>query len=166
MMKIPSERLMYFISLVIIALLLSATFYLEKYDGFIPCPLCILQRITFGILGVLFFVGMLLPNIKLARLLISILAGLFSLFGIYLSGRQVWLQHLPADPNADCGVSLQYLIKALPFDQAIARIMQGTAECSQTGWEFLHLSLADWSLLCFIVFFGVCLLQLSRALRQ
>ncbi len=165
-MKISSERLMYLIGLVIIALLLSATFYLEKYDGFVPCPLCILQRITFGILGILFFLGMLLTNVKFGRVFISALAGLISLFGIYFSGRQVWLQHLPVNPNADCGVSLQYLIKALPFDQAVAKIMQGTAECSQKGWEFLHLSLADWSLLCFILFFGLCLLQVTRALKS
>src|SRR3990167_6179188 len=155
-MKILTERATYFIGFFITAILISMTFYLEKYDGFIPCPLCLLQRIALGILGVLFFSGIVWAYNKFARFFISTLASLVALLGILLSGRQVWLQHSP-NQEADCGVSLQYLLKALPFDQVVKKIMQGTAECSQTGWEFLRFSLAEWSLVCFIFFFGLCL---------
>ncbi len=165
-MKKSSERLIYFWGLLLVVCLISATFYLQEYDGFVPCPLCILQRITFGILGVLFLLGVLFAYRRITCFFINLLAASFSLLGILLSGRQVWLQHLSPNQNSDCGVSLQYLIKALPFDQVIAKIIEGGTECSQTGWEFLHLSLAEWSLFCFILFFGFSLWQIKRSFQK
>jgi disulfide bond formation protein DsbB len=112
---------------------------------------------TLALLGILFLTGSLLPFRKTANLFLSGLTSLVSLLGIFLSGRQVWLQHLPPDKNADCGASLQYLIHVLPFDQIISRILKGTAECAQKSGEFLLLSLAEWSLICFTGFFIFCL---------
>jgi disulfide bond formation protein DsbB len=165
-MKLPSERATYFIGFILTLGLLAVTFYLQKFDGFIPCPLCILQRVTFIGLGIFFFLGWTFSARKLISALFGILAFLVSLLGILLSGRQVWLQHLPPDKNADCSVSLQYLMHALPFDQVIAKIMQGTAECSQKGWEFLSLSMAEWSLIWFVAFFVLCFIQIVRTLRR
>ncbi len=165
-MKMPSQRSTYLLGFLITAALLAATLYIQKYDGFVPCPLCILQRITFFGLGIFFLLGWFFGTHKIASVLISVLACLFSMLGVLLSGRQVWLQHLPPDKNADCSVSLQYLIHALPFDQVIAKIMQGTAECSQKGWELLNLSMAEWSLVWFTAFLVLSLIQIVRALRR
>lgn len=163
-MKKISLRRHYFISFIFTAVLLGITFYLQNFDGFIPCPLCILQRITLAILGIIFFVGCVFRFKQIGNILLASLASLFALIGVLLSGRQVWLQHLPPDKNADCGASLQYLIHVLPFDQVISKVLQGTAECAQKGWEFLNLSLASWSLICFIGFFIFSLFQMKRAL--
>jgi disulfide bond formation protein DsbB len=157
-----STRDTYFGAFLTTIILLGVTFYLQKYDGFVPCPLCILQRFALGILGLGFLSGWIFYSKKSTTLIICTLSTAFALAGIFLSGRQVWLQHLPPDKNADCGVSLQYLINALPFDQVIAKVMRGTAECSQKGWEFLHMSLAEWSLICFLGFLLVCLYQLKE----
>lgn len=163
-MKNNSPRKLYLISFIFTAILLGITFYLQNFDGFIPCPLCILQRITLAMLGIIFFMGGIFQLKKIGNILLATLASVFALIGVLLSGRQVWLQHLPPDKNADCGASLQYLIHVLPFDQVISKVLQGTAECAQKGWEFLHLSLASWSLICFIGFFIFSLLQIKRAL--
>lgn len=165
-MNLTSERSTYFMGFIAILMMIGLTFYLEKYDGLIPCPLCLLQRISFSLLGAFFLLGVLISQKKSYRLFVGLMSTLMALSGLFLSGRQVWLQHLPPDSNADCGMSLQYLMKVLPFDQVMAKIMQGTAECSQKGWEFLHLSLAEWSFICFGVFFLLCLLQVKRALSN
>lgn len=157
MIKMPSKRLTYFLGFIVIACLISSTFYLEKYAGFVPCPLCILQRLMLGLTGVAFFFGSLTSTRFWGWF-----ATLSLCLGTFLAGRQVWLQHLPLNPNADCGVSLQFLLKVLPFDQALSRILQGSAECAQKGWEFLHLSLAEWSLGCFILLLLLSLFQLHR----
>jgi len=159
-----SQRKLNVMGFMIVAILIGITFYLQQFDGFIPCPLCILQRITLGLLGIVFFMGAALPFKKTGQIILSTFASLVALLGTFLSGRQVWLQHLPPDKNADCGASLQYLIHVLPFDQVISKILQGTAECAQKGWEFLNLSLASWSLICFIGFFIFCLFQIKRSL--
>ncbi len=158
-----SPRTLYFIGFLITVLLLGITYYLQTYDGFVPCPLCILQRFVFILLASVYFLGSLLPLKKIGRLFLSLLASLIALTGVLLSGRQVWLQHLPLDKNADCGVSLQYLLNALPFDQVVRKILQGTAECSQKGWELFGFSLAEWSLFFFVGFVVFGLLQMRRA---
>lgn len=158
-MKMLSYRTISFIGFVLTLALLGLSFYLQVYEGFTPCPLCILQRLGMAILAILFLLGVIL---KKGRLLIAFLAGLISLSGILLAGRQIWLQHLPPNSSADCGMSLQYLMHVLPFDQVIKKVLEGTAECSQTGWQWLGISLAEWSLVWFIFFFIICLVQTVR----
>ena len=74
-----------------------------------------------------------------------------------------FLQHMPYSSLGDCGISLQYLFKIFPFTDAMKQLWQGGTECSQHGYEFLNLSLAEWSLIAFIVFFFFVILQLKRA---
>lgn len=158
-----SQRALYFIGFLITSLLLGIIFYLQNYDGFVPCPLCILQRFILFLLGIICLIGSVLSFKKIGRIFLSLLTSITALIGVLLSGRQVWLQHLPLDKNADCGVSLEYLMNALPFDQVIAKVLHGTAECSQKGWELLGFSLAEWSLFFFIGFVLFGLLQMRRA---
>ncbi len=156
------SRLFYVIGFIITALLLGTTFYLQNVEGFTPCPLCILQRVTLCLLSTVFFVGSVLDPQKKGNLFLGLLSALLSLIGIFFSGRQVWLQHFSSDKNADCTASLQYLLHVLPFNQVISKIFQGSGECTKRSWEFLNLSLAEWSLICFIVFFIACLFQARR----
>lgn len=160
-----SIRKMYFLGFAFIALLLGGTFYLQVYAGFNPCALCILQRLVFALLGLLFFIGIWVKH-RWGQITIGSLAILSSLLGAFLSGRQVWLQLQPASANAECGVSLEYLFKVLPMDQALKHILTGSAECSQTGWQFLHISLAGWSLVGFMFFIVFAVLQTIRAYKQ
>ncbi len=165
-MNMPSERSTYFLGFIFSVLLLGITFYIQRFDGFTPCPLCILQRFALISFSGFFFLGFVFGRQKFVSLFMSIFASLVSLIGILLSGRQVWLQHLPASRHEDCGASLSYLIQALPFDQVIVKIMQGTAECSKKGWDFLHLSLAEWSLIVFVILFLSSLWQVKRTLQR
>jgi protein dithiol:quinone oxidoreductase len=162
-MNMLSRRFVYFLGFIAITLLLSGAFYLEKYDGFNPCPLCVLQRIDVAFLGIVFFMGAVIPFKKIGSVILGFISLFVALIGIFLAGRQVWLQHLPPNSNADCGVSLQYLMHVLPLDEVMKKVLQGTAECSQTGWELMHISLAEWSLACFVGFAVLALWQTWRA---
>lgn len=161
-MKRLSRRPLYLIGFLCTVVLLGIAFYLQQFDGFAPCPLCILQRMTLALLGILFLIGSIFSFKKSGALFLGILMSLVAFMGIFLSGRQVWLQHLPPDKNADCGASLQYLIHVLPFDQIISRVLTGTAECAREGGTFFLLSLAEWSLLCFIGFFIFSVFLIGR----
>jgi disulfide bond formation protein DsbB len=86
----------------------------------------------------------------------------FSTLGASLAGRQVWLQHLPADQNAGCGASLDYLLQVFPLKDVLQKILEGTTECSKVGMEFLHVSLAGWSLICFCIFILISIFQFCR----
>ncbi|MBV9575891.1 MAG: disulfide bond formation protein B [Gammaproteobacteria bacterium] len=146
-------RFTYLLGLVIVSLLLLSSLYLQFFDGFTPCPLCILQRIAFCFLGILFLGGIFLHSHFWGRLSINMLTIFTSLAGIIFSGRQIWLQHFPPQDPSECGVSLQYMMQVLPMNQVITKIFAGSAECTQRGWEFLSLSMAEWTLVWFILFF-------------
>src|SRR5678809_808686 len=135
-MKMFSKRLTYLLGFIIICCLLGISVFLQKHDGIHPCPLCTLQRITLVILGVVFFFGAVFDLKRLGSVLLGLIASLIALSGALLSGRQVWLQHLPpTEQHTDCGASLGYMLQAFPLKQAFKLIMGGGAECSQVGWQ-------------------------------
>lgn len=148
-----SNRIWYLLGTLVVAGLLGFSIYLQMYDGFKPCPLCALQRIAFLILGISFLFGFLFYRVKFARVFFSFLGLVFSASGLFLSGRQVWLQHHPSASSGECGVSLQYMLQVLPVSEVAQKVFQGSAECTEKGWQFLMLNMAEWSLVCFAGFF-------------
>src|SRR3990167_9701150 len=154
-MSTLSTRSIYLSGLGVIILLLATSMWVEYIDEFIPCPLCTLQRLTFILLGILFFIGALLHQDKLSRITINYLSGCTALLGIFLAGRQVWLQNFSTGDNAECGVSIQYMLQVLSFKEVAQKIFAGSTECTQRGWEFLSLNMAEWSLVWFILMFIV-----------
>lgn len=158
-------RSTYFIGFLMISILLLTSIYLQLFEGILPCPLCTLQRLSFGLLGIWFIIGILIHAKRPGRLFINFMCGLTSSLGVFLAGRQVWLQHFPSANNSECGVSLQYMMQVLPVNQVFQKIFEGTAECSQRGWEFLRLNMAEWALICFILFLILALYLFIKELK-
>lgn len=165
-MKLPSIRLTYLLGFITILTVLSLGAYLQAYEGISPCPLCILQRITFAILGIVFFVGMTAYLQTILHIITSLFAAALSMIGALLAGRQAWLQHLPPNQNGDCGASLEYMLRAFPLNEVFHRVVKGGTECSLVEWKLLGLSLADWSLICFAGLFILSIMQLLRCFRK
>lgn len=157
-------RLTYVVGFMIIVLLLSASVYLQMFDGFAPCPLCTLQRLTFLLLGFWFLFGIFLHAKRWGRIFINVLSILTAIIGIMLAGRQIWLQHtIPTNSN-ECIASLQYMLEVLPLNQVIQKVLlEGGAECTKRGWEFLHLNMAEWALIWFSV---LLLMIISIVLKE
>lgn len=151
----------------IIVLLLTTSAYLQMFDGFAPCPLCTLQRFAFFLLGFWFFFGIFLHEKRWGRIFVNMLAAVTAILGILLAGRQIWLQHtMPANSN-ECVVSLQYMLEAFPLSQVIQKVLlEGSAECTKRGWEFLHLNMAEWSLVWFAVLFLMIVTIILKEFKQ
>lgn len=164
MKKANKARFGYFLGFVLIVFLLGLAEYLEVYKGMIPCPLCMLQRIVLVVLGVMFFIGMIFRMKRIGLFAIGLLSLFTCIGGILLSGRQVWLQHVPPSSLGECGVSLTYMFHTLPLMDVLKHVWTGGIECSQQGWAFMYLSLAEWSLLGFLGFFVFAVMQLKRSL--
>lgn len=164
-MKKLSIRTIYCIAFIVVGLLLSVSFYLQNYKGMIPCPLCLLQRAALMLLGLLFFLGAVFKFKKCGHIILSLLVTLVTSIGTVLAGRQAWLQLFADNQKMDCSASLEYMLRALPIKQVIAKIFAGSTECSFVEWRFLSLSLADWSLLCFVSLLLLAIWQFCRALR-
>jgi disulfide bond formation protein DsbB len=87
------------------------------------------------------------------RVLYGLLAALFALAGAAAAGRQVWLQHLPADKVPQCGPDLYFMLENFPFSRTLKTLISGTGECAAVDWTFLGLSIAEWSLVWFAALF-------------
>ncbi len=130
-------------------LILFAWLYLEKTLYLAPCPLCMMQRVAFGIAG--FFIlleGLLWPIRPFPRgtLLLGKYLGIF--LGIGLASRHLYIQSHPAEVAA-CGFDFWGLLDQDGFWQGILTAMKGTGDCATIDY-FLGLPIPMWSLMAFI----------------
>ena len=118
-----------------------------------PCNLCILQRVVYIAIGVLFLAAAFKPTLYWGRKLIGVLAIIISAIGIAISGRHVWMQGLPADQVPDCGPSLQMMMDTSPLWDVLKTVLTGSGNCADIQWQFLGMSMPTWSLIMFIGLF-------------
>jgi disulfide bond formation protein DsbB len=134
---------------VICAALLAYGYYLQFAQGLEPCPLCLVQRGFFYVVMALFIVATLQGPGRIASVVYGVLIVLFALGGAVTAGRQVWLQHLPADKVPQCGPDLFFMLENLPLGRTVEKVFQGSGECAAVDWKFLGLSIAGWALVWF-----------------
>lgn len=143
-----------------------ALFFLQRYLGLSPCPLCVFQRIGLMIMGGFALIAALTnPKSKAVKLVLW----LGSLIGIGwatgVAGRHVWLQGLPPDQVPSCGPGLDYWVDTLPMKQVLSEVLSGSGECATIDWQFWGLSIPEQSLIFFSALIVVHLLILWRILR-
>jgi disulfide bond formation protein DsbB len=80
--------------------------------------------------------------------------------GAAIAGRQVWLQHLPADRIPECGPGLDFLLETSPLTETIKTVLRGSGDCAKVDWTFLGLSIAEWSLINFLALMALALVCL------
>jgi disulfide bond formation protein DsbB len=44
------------------------------------------------------------------------------------------------------------MLHRYPVGEMVRKVLAGSGECAQVNWTFLHLSIAEWSLICFVLF--------------
>jgi protein dithiol:quinone oxidoreductase len=132
------------------AALLGYAYYLQYVVGLNPCPLCLVQRGFFYAVMAVLVLGSLHGPTGRGQIVYGMAAALFALGGIAAAGRQVWLQHLPADRVPACGPDLYFMLENFPLARTLSTLIKGTGECAAVDWTFLGLSIAEWSLLWFI----------------
>ena len=154
----------FFLSLVVVSLgLLGFGLYLEHVRGLEPCPLCVFQRIAFiGIFGIAVIAAIHGPR-RTGKFLYNGLLLVVSVIGGGIAARQVWLQYLPADQIPECGPGLDYMLEAFPLSEAVGMILSGSGECAEVQWQFLGLSIAEWSLIWFLIFAILALASIFTA---
>lgn len=121
--------------------------YVKHQD---PCPLCMVQRLIFiGILLVFFLAALHGPK-RLGERIYAVLISLLALSGVGVASRHIWLQNLPKDQIPACGPGLDYMLNTFPMAEVLKELMHGSGECAAKGWTLFTLGIPEWSLLCYL----------------
>ena len=144
-----------FISLISLGLVAFAVILQQVgYQGvsFLPCPLCILQRVGyFGIAVACVIAASFNPLRKLFHGLAILAAG----YGVAVAGHHVWLL---SHPGASCGIDpLELWINQFQVVQGLPWLFKADGLCSAQLPAILGLQVPEWSLL----WFGVLLIVLA-----
>jgi disulfide bond formation protein DsbB len=127
--------------------MLGYAIYAEKVLGFVPCPLCMFQRVCIAALGVVFLVAALhrvrYRGAIVYSAFIFIAAGALS----WVAGRHVWIQHQPPGTVPTCGAPLDNLLQMFPLLEVVRKVMTGGGECGTIDWTLLGISMPGWVLI-------------------
>ncbi|MCC5947245.1 MAG: disulfide bond formation protein B [Nitriliruptoraceae bacterium] len=134
--------------------LLGAAFFLEHQMGLVPCPLCMMQRIWVGVVGIVALIAAASgAGYRVAAAGVTLAA----LIGSGFSLRQLWLQSLPPDQVPACGPDLYYMMEVFPLSDVLRAMTVGTGDCAEVH-PVLGLSIPAWVLMAFVAFIVAALL--------
>lgn len=111
------------------------------------CPLCILQRMLYLLLAL--EAALFLPfargiGIRLTALLMTATAAT----GVWIAGYQTWLQRFTK--GVSCTADQPWWEQFVNWAGTQSPLLfEATGLCSEAGWKFIGLSIAEWSLLVF-----------------
>jgi protein dithiol:quinone oxidoreductase len=162
MNKILKHRRTQFLSVFVASLLLAlASILFSELMALAACPLCIIQRVLYLTLAIVAGIGVAIsakpPAARLVALAMTLIAGT----GIFVAGYQVWIQRFA--PATNCSPYPTWWEDLI--DQAgeiVPILFKASGVCSDPAWQFLDLSLADWSLCWFTLFLLISLYVLMR----
>ncbi|MES1981922.1 MAG: disulfide bond formation protein B [Pseudomonadota bacterium] len=146
-----SVRWLYLAGALVTAALFGAALYLQYVLHHDPCPLCMVQRVIFIVIGILFTLAALHGPTSAGARIYSGLIALFALIGVGVAGRHIWIQHLPKDEVPACGPGLNYMLENFPMADVLKELMHGSGECAAKGWTFLTLGLPEWALVWYLL---------------
>lgn len=126
------------------------------------CPLCIVQRMLYLLLGMLAATGVALAARPLGRRIAALLMALVAGTGIFVAGYQVWIQRFARDTK--CAVDTPWWERLVDWaGEQVPLLFQPNGLCSDAAWKFLGLSIAEWSLMAFA---ALLLLALGTVFRR
>ena len=121
---------------------------LQHVVGLDPCPLCIFQRMSYLAVALLELLAAVLSPRASSRWLGGLVL-LSALTGAGIAGWHVWLQMNPQ--GMSCGPGLATMLENFPLTEVLPKVFRGSGDCSESAWRLLGMTIADWSLLWFVV---------------
>lgn len=140
--------------------LVVAGVLMTQFMHLAACPLCIIQRMIYLLLALLAAVGIPLAKTAARRLVAATMA-LAAGLGSFVAGYQTWIQLFA--PDTSCSGKMPWWEEIVDWaGQQAPVLFQADGLCSDPGWTFLGLSIAEWSLGCFVALFLLSVYALLR----
>ena len=158
-----SARQIYLIIFLAVGGLIGYAAYSIKILGLEPCPLCITQQFFYSIVCIAAFIAFNHNPVAMISRFYAAIICLAAAVGIWVAGRQVWLQSLPEDEVPLCGPPLEYILEVFPFGDLLNALFIGDGNCAEIPWQFLGLSMAGWSFIGFTLFLVLSILIVLKS---
>ncbi len=133
------------------AFLLLGAYALQFGFHLKPCFLCLLQRYMLILTAIIFFLALLHNSSRVSHYVYIPLAMFFTLLGFLISGRQIWIQNLPKSEVPSCTAGFEKLLQFHSAFDSFRESIVSSGECAKDVFILLGLSLAEWSLIGFII---------------
>ena len=126
------------------------------------CPLCILQRMLYLLLGIEAIAAWFLAGARATRLAAALLMAATALTGAGIAAYQTWLQRFAK--GVSCTADQPWWEHFVNWaGSQWPLLFEASGLCSEAGWKFLGLSIAEWSL---IAFSSMSIAMLAAMLRN
>ena len=147
-MASPTPRFVFGSMAVISSGLLASGLVLGELVQLDPCYLCNFQRLLYIVIALLSLCACL--SDRWPRFW-ALMTGLTALWGVVSAAQQSWMQYVP-DEVSECGFSDPTVVETIINYLSVKwpAMFMVTELCTVKDWVFLGLSLANWSLLCFL----------------
>lgn len=147
----PEIRAIFLLVFLGCASLIGYALYLQLVKNLLPCPLCVVQRVAYWLVGLIALSAFFHSPGNVGRRIYSGTIAVFAFAGAVVALRQSWLVRYPE--AFECGISPEEkFLNALPIVQWWPNMFEANGDCTDATWEFALLTLPDWSALFFVIF--------------
>lgn len=158
----PAPRIAFLLTGLFAVGLVAGGLVLARTLNLAACPLCILQRMAYLLLALEGLTAAALAVRPVAVQGTAALMGLTALAGAGIAAYQTWLQRFAKGVN--CAADQPWWEHFVDWAGAqVPLLFEATGLCSEAGWKFLGLSIAEWSL---IIFTSLALVALRLVVRS
>ncbi len=107
------------------------------------------QRVAYWLLGLTALLAFLHNPEVPGRRIYGFLMCVFALIGAIIAARHAWLIRFPE--AFECGISPEEaFLNSLPLASWWPDMFEANGDCADVNWEFLALTIPDWSVIAFI----------------
>ena len=143
-----SARLPFALSLAVSVGLVAGGVFLAQTLHIAACPLCIAQRMLYLGVAVAALLGLATKTVGLLQRAAALLMAAAAASGAGVAAWQTYLQRFATETN--CSGAMAWWERLIDWaGEHIPLLFYASGLCSDPGWKFLQLSLAEWSLLAF-----------------
>ena len=146
----PGIRAIFLLIFLGCASLVGYALYLQLVKNLLPCPLCVVQRVAYWLVGLIALLAFLHSPGVAGRRVYSGMLTILAFTGAVVALRQAWLVRYPE--AFVCGISPEEkFLNALPIAQWWPSMFEANGDCADAAWEFALLTLPDWSAIFFMI---------------
>ncbi|ARO88577.1 disulfide bond formation protein B [Nitrosospira lacus] len=152
----PGTRAIFLLIFLSCASLIGYALYLQLIKNLLPCPLCVVQRVAYWLVGLIALSAFLHNPRVTGRRIYSGTMGVLAVAGAVVALRQAWLVRYPE--AFECGISPEEeFLNALPIARWWPTMFEANGDCADAIWKFALLNLPDWSAIFFLVLAGLAI---------